>query len=216
MNTKYRYKPSAIDAVQFSATPAGIAAIATFGGDDFTGINNQRVNGTPAAAYVAGLVIPEGSWLLRNANGMYKVLKDSVFTAVCEPVPAAASVTLEAMIEDIVRDSNKASPVVEEPQGPAVISRDEARAAGAIRYFTGQPCKHGHMAERYVTNTTCVTCAEGSWKRHDKLMKRRAKARQWYQENASVAARTRKADEALSQSPAWMRPLASASASMMN
>lgn len=34
----------------------------------------------------------------------------------------------------------------------------EARAAGLHRYFTGQPCKHGHIAERLVSNHTCLEC----------------------------------------------------------
>lgn len=39
------------------------------------------------------------------------------------------------------------------------ISRQEAAAAGAKRYFTGRPCKHGHAAERYAKNGQCVECA---------------------------------------------------------
>lgn len=40
-----------------------------------------------------------------------------------------------------------------------IISRSEAREIGATRYFTGKPCKHGHVAERYTVKATCVTCA---------------------------------------------------------
>lgn len=28
------------------------------------------------------------------------------------------------------------------------------------RYFTGKPCKRGHVAERYVSTRTCVECAD--------------------------------------------------------
>ena len=28
----------------------------------------------------------------------------------------------------------------------------------ATRYFTGEPCKHGHISERFVRNRGCVTC----------------------------------------------------------
>lgn len=38
------------------------------------------------------------------------------------------------------------------------MNRQEAIAAGASTYFTGKPCKHGHIAERYVANWTCVKC----------------------------------------------------------
>ena len=38
------------------------------------------------------------------------------------------------------------------------VSRSQAIAAGAGRYFTGQACKHGHIAERYVKGRGCVEC----------------------------------------------------------
>jgi len=41
-----------------------------------------------------------------------------------------------------------------------IISRAEARAAGAKRYFTGKPCKHGHLSERRTSNGQCVACLE--------------------------------------------------------
>jgi hypothetical protein len=37
-------------------------------------------------------------------------------------------------------------------------SRAEAKARGLDRYFTGSPCKHGHIAPRYVSTTNCVPC----------------------------------------------------------
>jgi hypothetical protein len=40
---------------------------------------------------------------------------------------------------------------------PDIIGRDEARALGLKRYFTGKPCKHGHIAERYAGGP-CVKC----------------------------------------------------------
>lgn len=39
------------------------------------------------------------------------------------------------------------------------LSRAQARASGAVRYFTGLPCKKGHIAERQTSNGTCVLCA---------------------------------------------------------
>lgn len=38
------------------------------------------------------------------------------------------------------------------------ISLEEARAQGAKRYFTGKKCKNGHIAERQVSNKTCMEC----------------------------------------------------------
>lgn len=37
-------------------------------------------------------------------------------------------------------------------------AKREAIAAGKTRYFTGKPCKRGHVAERLVCNNACVEC----------------------------------------------------------
>jgi hypothetical protein len=37
-------------------------------------------------------------------------------------------------------------------------SRTEARKLGSNQFFTGQPCKHGHLAPRYVSTTNCSRC----------------------------------------------------------
>jgi isocitrate lyase len=41
---------------------------------------------------------------------------------------------------------------------PEIITRAEAKARGLKRYFTGKPCKHGHIAEWAVSNYTCWGC----------------------------------------------------------
>lgn len=41
------------------------------------------------------------------------------------------------------------------------ISRQEALAAGLKRYFTGKPCKSGHISERFVSTRGCVQCCKG-------------------------------------------------------
>jgi len=38
-----------------------------------------------------------------------------------------------------------------------IISRKEAKARGLTRYFTGRPCKNGHIAEHRVSGA-CVEC----------------------------------------------------------
>lgn len=38
-----------------------------------------------------------------------------------------------------------------------ILTRAQARAQGLKRYFTGKPCKHGHVAERFIDGT-CVPC----------------------------------------------------------
>lgn len=38
----------------------------------------------------------------------------------------------------------------------------QARIDGKTRYFTGKPCKHGHVAERYTSTRACVECISGT------------------------------------------------------
>jgi hypothetical protein len=37
-------------------------------------------------------------------------------------------------------------------------SRGEALAQGLLHYFTGRPCKHGHVANRFVSDKSCMAC----------------------------------------------------------
>ncbi len=46
---------------------------------------------------------------------------------------------------------------MDEP-APKIISRKEAQAQGLKRYYTGKPCKHGHIAERSVSDRKCLEC----------------------------------------------------------
>lgn len=50
-------------------------------------------------------------------------------------------------------------------------TRSEARAKKVSRYYTGEPCKYGHLAPRMAVNGTCRECARiktaarlGAWK----------------------------------------------------
>lgn len=40
-----------------------------------------------------------------------------------------------------------------------IIGRADALARGLKRYFTGKPCKHGHVAERRLPSNNCTECA---------------------------------------------------------
>lgn len=42
---------------------------------------------------------------------------------------------------------------------PEKIARQEAKALGLRHYFTGDPCRDGHVAVRFVVNGWCKTCA---------------------------------------------------------
>jgi len=41
---------------------------------------------------------------------------------------------------------------------PTVISREDAYTKGLNRFYTGKPCKQGHIAQRYVSGGACVEC----------------------------------------------------------
>lgn len=43
-------------------------------------------------------------------------------------------------------------------------SRAEAKATGAKHYFTGEPCKHGHVAPR-KTKGACIECIKVEWEK---------------------------------------------------
>jgi len=40
-----------------------------------------------------------------------------------------------------------------------IVARKEAIRTGLRRYFTGKPCRNGHVAERDVGNRTCLDCS---------------------------------------------------------
>lgn len=39
-----------------------------------------------------------------------------------------------------------------------IISRDEAKRQGLTQYFTGKPCKRGHLSPRNVSSYNCLEC----------------------------------------------------------
>lgn len=83
-----------------------------------------------------------------------------------------------------------------EPDGAKqVITRADAKAAGLTRYFTGKPCKHGHVSDRDVSSHTCSEClkirsAEWAKANPDKRLESERKHRAT---NAEKIAATKKA-----------------------
>ena len=52
-----------------------------------------------------------------------------------------------------------------------LITRKEAKELGLKRYFTGKPCKHGHVAERLVSSDGCRECnaeRQREWREENK------------------------------------------------
>jgi hypothetical protein len=57
-----------------------------------------------------------------------------------------------------------------------IISRKEARAAGLKKYFTGVPCKHGHISERDTDKNTCIICKNIWDKEHPRKYREKRKS----------------------------------------
>ena len=47
-------------------------------------------------------------------------------------------------------------------------ARELSRKEGKDRYFTGKPCKRGHIAERYTSNTICTQCGKEVYRIRDR------------------------------------------------
>lgn len=75
-----------------------------------------------------------------------------------------------------------------------IISRSEAQAKGLKHYFTGEPCKHGHVSVRTVSSNTCRACgleAERRWR--TKYPDRdREHINRWRRENPEAHSKSRK------------------------
>jgi hypothetical protein len=104
-----------------------------------------------------------------------------------------------------------------------IISKDKAKELGELYYFTGQPCKHGHIAVRKVCNSACYECHRERQKKYWKANpgKYLKKSREWAEKNRDknnaykakyrknnpekIYALTRlKQAEKLQRTPAWL------------
>lgn len=55
-----------------------------------------------------------------------------------------------------------------------VMARKEARACGLERYFTGEPCKNGHVAPRNAITGKCTECrfpSANKWREYNSRWK---------------------------------------------
>lgn len=78
-------------------------------------------------------------------------------------------------------------------------TRAEAAALGLTHYFTGKPCKHGHIRPRTVSGRSCVECANAAARRWSKNNpdKETAKTARWAAANKwSKTARDKRYREA--------------------
>lgn len=88
-----------------------------------------------------------------------------------------------------------------------VRSRADAKAAGEKRYFTGQPCKFGHLEERWVSDGGCLACKRIT--RRQQYLKNPERDKKWQQDNrekcrqACRKYRVKHPDRAREQSRQW-------------
>jgi hypothetical protein len=76
-----------------------------------------------------------------------------------------------------------------------MISRSDARAAGLLKFFVGEPCSQGHIADRYVSSGKCVQCnSERCAKRRtEKADQVKEEKRAYYEANKELLSEQRKA-----------------------
>lgn len=67
-----------------------------------------------------------------------------------------------------------------------IIPRAEASKKGLKFYFTGKPCKRGHVSERYVANGRCMACAAEHYLENKDYVK--ARAAKYYVKNKEALA----------------------------
>jgi hypothetical protein len=95
-------------------------------------------------------------------------------------------------------------------------TRKEAQETGNKYYFTGQPCKHGHIAPR-KTKGACVECLKVEWqqaadkragyfKQYNQREDVKDNKHEWYQKNRErviATAQTRPAEQLREYRNAW-------------
>lgn len=68
-----------------------------------------------------------------------------------------------------------------------VSARSIACEEGLLRYFTGEPCRRGHICERYVAKGVCVECDAARRQTEDGVRKKRDQDRRYAKQHAEKA-----------------------------
>jgi len=83
-----------------------------------------------------------------------------------------------------------------------IITRQEAKERGLTRFFTGVPCKHGHIGYMQTNKGECIECKR-LWDKNN-----RDKIRDWHERVGKERARKKRAenrDEVNRQKREWYR-----------
>lgn len=69
-------------------------------------------------------------------------------------------------------------------------TRREAKEVGAVQYYTGKPCKRGHLSPKFTSSGSCVRCMSDDYQtRQDIILSR---SRQWYADNRELTLKRNK------------------------
>lgn len=91
-----------------------------------------------------------------------------------------------------------------------IISRKDAYQKGLVRYFTGDPCVHGHISERHVNNWRCIDChnksAVKTRSKSDYAQKSKYAIAQWKKENKAHVnfLNSKRRYSLLARTPSWL------------
>lgn len=125
--------------------------------------------------YFTGEPCPKGHIAERYVSNLHCIA--------CDRDHAAIS-NAKRQAETIARNAASRTSRQEKFDRP-IVTRPEAKAAGLLRYFTGVPCDHGHIAERLTSSGGCFDCSKriyDAW-RAANPEKYKASYRNWQAEN---------------------------------
>ena len=74
---------------------------------------------------------------------------------------------------------------VEKSHGKKFLSRKDAKKQGKRFYFTGEPCKYGHISENLVACGGCLECRRVYYKKNKSAFASRAKLRKFHIKKAT-------------------------------
>lgn len=83
-----------------------------------------------------------------------------------------------------------------------IVSKQEAKEQGLIKFFTGKPCKHGHVSERFTSTHICCECNRihnATWptaSERNKQLRRETSARTYAKHRDKALARVKRYKEA--------------------
>ena len=69
-----------------------------------------------------------------------------------------------------------------------ILSRKEAKSKDLIYYFTGKPCQHGHISQRYSRNGQCFSCQATKTSNYRKKNRKKIKKskQKWSKDNQEL------------------------------